>query len=113
MRTLVLFSRDLRVHDHPALAAAADDGEVLPLFVLDPALLRRSPNRSSFLIGALHDLYEALASRGAPLVIRRGDPAEVAVRLARRHRCDAIHVTSDVTTVATRRREELRASGLD
>jgi deoxyribodipyrimidine photo-lyase len=48
MRTLVLFTRDLRVHDHPALAAAAREGAVLPLFVLDPRLLRRSPNRSSF-----------------------------------------------------------------
>jgi deoxyribodipyrimidine photo-lyase len=43
MRTLLLFTRDLRVHDHPALAAAVHDGEVLPLFVLDPRLLQRSP----------------------------------------------------------------------
>jgi deoxyribodipyrimidine photo-lyase len=37
MRTLVLFTRDLRVHDHPALAEAAHIGEVLPLFVRTPA----------------------------------------------------------------------------
>jgi len=111
MRTLLLFTRDLRVHDHPALAAAAHDGDILPLFVLDPRLLQRSPNRSSFLIGSLHDLHAALSSRGAPLVVRRGDPAEVAVSLARRHRCDAIHVTSDVTSAAAGRLEALRASG--
>jgi len=112
MRTLVLFTRDLRVHDHPALAAAARHGEVLPLFVLDPGLLRRSPNRSAFLIVTLSDLRAALSSRGAPLVIRRGDPAEVAVALARRHRCDVIHVTSDVTGVATHRLGALEASGI-
>ena len=38
MRTVVLFSRDLRVHDHPALHEAAAAGEVVPLFVLDDAL---------------------------------------------------------------------------
>jgi deoxyribodipyrimidine photo-lyase len=112
MRTLVLFTRDLRVHDHPALAAAAGDGAVLPLFVLDPRLVARSPNRSAFLLATLRDLHGALSSRGAPLVIRRGDPAEVAVALARRHRCEAIHVASDVTGVAARRLGTLQASGL-
>ena len=33
--------RDFRLADNPALRAAIDDGDaVLPLFVLDPALLR-------------------------------------------------------------------------
>jgi deoxyribodipyrimidine photolyase len=39
MRTLLWFRRDLRLSDHPALAAAADDdddAEVLACFVLDP-----------------------------------------------------------------------------
>jgi deoxyribodipyrimidine photolyase len=37
---VVLFTRDLRLHDHPALAAAVDRGErVVPLFVLDDAVL--------------------------------------------------------------------------
>ena len=32
------FRRDLRLADNPALLAAAAEGEVLPLFVLDQAL---------------------------------------------------------------------------
>ena len=47
---VVLFTRDLRVHDHPALAAAAERAEhVLPLFVLDdehPRRLRGAEPRS-------------------------------------------------------------------
>ena len=41
MRTaVVLFTRDLRAHDHPALAAATRDCDrVVPLFVLDRRLL--------------------------------------------------------------------------
>src|ERR1700684_698001 len=36
---IVLFTRDLRTHDNPALAAACDRARaVVPLFVLDPAL---------------------------------------------------------------------------
>ena len=40
---VVWFRRDLRVHDLPALAHACREHErVVPLFVLDPALLRRA-----------------------------------------------------------------------
>lgn len=36
------FRRDLRLGDHPALAAAAQEGLVVALFVLDDALRRPS-----------------------------------------------------------------------
>ena len=57
MRTaVVLFTRDLRVHDHPALAAAcANAAKVVPLYVLDPSLSEVSPNRSRFLHQSLAD----------------------------------------------------------
>ena len=49
---IVLFTRDLRVHDNPALAdACARARRVVPLFVVDPALTvppnraRSSPSR--------------------------------------------------------------------
>jgi len=52
------------VSDHPALArAAADADHVVPLFVLDDAILTSSfnrPNRTGFLLESLSDL-----SRGA------------------------------------------------
>ncbi|MFZ0165488.1 MAG: deoxyribodipyrimidine photo-lyase, partial [Trebonia sp.] len=36
---IVLFTRDLRLHDNPALAGAcAHARQVVPLFVVDPAL---------------------------------------------------------------------------
>jgi len=40
MTSVLWFRRDLRLRDHPALAAAAASGPVLPLFVLDPVLTR-------------------------------------------------------------------------
>jgi deoxyribodipyrimidine photo-lyase len=111
MRILMLFTRDLRVRDHPALAAACADGdEVLPLFVADPGLLARSPNRTVFLHDALADLDDSLSRRGARLIARAGDVAENVHREATRRRCDAVYLTRDVTTTARRRLDAIRAS---
>ena len=41
MPSLLWFRRDLRLGDHPALAAAAEDRDVLACFVLDPRLETR------------------------------------------------------------------------
>jgi hypothetical protein len=51
MRTAVmLFTCDLRVNDHPALAELCATAEaVVALYVLDPTLLGRSLNRDRFL----------------------------------------------------------------
>ncbi len=57
---VVLFNRDLRVHDHPALAEAVRRAEtVVPLFVVDDAVLASGfavPNRAAFLVDSLSDL---------------------------------------------------------
>jgi deoxyribodipyrimidine photo-lyase len=101
------------VRDQPALAAAAREAErVIPLFVLDDVLLRGpcgSPNRLSFLLDCLRDLDGALRERGGRLVLRRGDPVEEALRLAREGNAGAIHLSDDYSTYARRRRERLAA----
>lgn len=108
MRILHLFTRDLRVHDHPALAEAAREGdEVVPLFVLDPRLLDRSANRTAFLLESLEDLDRSLAQRGGALVIRSGDPVRVTRELAREIGCDAVTVTADVSRYAKDRERGL------
>ena len=46
MTSIMWFRRDLRLRDNPALRAAAADGPVLGLFVLDPVLWRSAgPSR--------------------------------------------------------------------
>ncbi|OLT32304.1 hypothetical protein BJF79_36380 [Actinomadura sp. CNU-125] len=75
--SIVLFTRDLRVRDNPALAQACRAGRVVPLFVLDDAILGRrpAPNRVRFLLDALECLRGSLRDAGGDLVVRRGDPA--------------------------------------
>lgn len=109
-RGAVLFTRDLRVHDNPALALAAQRfDEVVPLFVLDERLLRASPNRAAFLVDSLRDLGTALERLGSRLVIRSGEPAAEVKALE----ADAVVLASDASPYAARREDALSAGGLE
>ncbi|MCS7072548.1 MAG: deoxyribodipyrimidine photo-lyase, partial [Anaerolinea sp.] len=55
-RVIHWFRRDLRLSDNTALNAALAAGRVIPVFVIDPALLRGarfSPARFAFLLAGL------------------------------------------------------------
>nr|WP_296073559.1 deoxyribodipyrimidine photo-lyase [uncultured Actinoplanes sp.] len=110
MRTaIVLFTRDLRVHDNPALAAAcANADRVVPLYVLDPALAGLSPNRNRFLHQSLADLRSMLREKGADLVIRSGDPVAETIRLAGETNATMVGMAADVSAFARRRERRLR-----
>jgi len=107
---LVLFNRDLRVHDHPALFAAAKAERTVPLFVFDERLLGSrfaAPNRVAFMLEALRDLDESLRRAGGRLFVRRGDPVREAIALARDCGASAIHVSADWSAYARGREERL------
>ncbi|MEU7825184.1 deoxyribodipyrimidine photo-lyase [Catellatospora sp. NPDC049133] len=108
MNTVVLLlTRDLRVHDHPALAASCANAErVVPLFVADPALTVPD-NRRRFLLESLQDLRDGLRRRGGDLLVRSGDPVAEAVRTAREVGAEGIALTADVSEYAARRQERL------
>ena len=73
---LLWYRRDLRVADHPALTRAAREYDrVVPVFVLDDALLRgrfAQRPRTAFMLGCLRALDAALRERGSGLVVRHG-----------------------------------------
>jgi deoxyribodipyrimidine photo-lyase len=73
--------RDLRLSDNPTLAAALDRSEsVVPLFILDPKLLKSSygsARRTAFLFDGLRALDLGLRQRGSALIVREGDPLAV------------------------------------
>ena len=117
---IVWFRRDLRVHDHPALlAASTGHARVIPLYVLDDALLHgryASPARARFMLGCLRALDAALRERGSGLVVRHGRPKDEVVAVARAAGAAAVLWTSDVAPYARRRdarvTEALQAAGV-
>jgi deoxyribodipyrimidine photo-lyase len=113
---VVLFTRDLRTHDHPALAAAAKEADrVVPLWVLDRAIVRADynrPNRAAFLAASLADLDASLHAMGAALVTREGDVVDEVVRVVREVSASAVFVSADVSGYAQRRQRRL-ADALD
>ncbi|WP_053204760.1 cryptochrome/photolyase family protein [Jiangella muralis] len=108
---VVLFTRDLRVHDHPALAAATEHADrVMPLFVLDDSILsgrNAAPNRAAFLAQALADLRERLRERGGDLVLRRGDVVEETMAAVAETGATALVCSADVSGYAQRRERRL------
>ena len=90
---MMWFRRDLRVRDNPALALAARDGDVLGLFVLDPALVRPS---GAARLAVLYRTLRALdADLGGRLVVRHGAPRAVLPSVAAEIGADAVHCAYD------------------
>jgi deoxyribodipyrimidine photo-lyase len=91
--TIVWFRHDLRLDDHPALAAAAARGAVVPVFIWAPEEERPwEPGAASrwWLHQSLEQLAAALAKAGIPLVIRRGPSLDALRSLVREY--GATHV---------------------
>jgi deoxyribodipyrimidine photo-lyase len=110
---IMWFRRDLRLDALPALCAAAADGDVVPLFVDDPAFDRAGAGRRAYLRAALQALCAAM---DGALVVRRGDPVDVVPGLAREVGAAAVHLSRDAGPYGRRRDaaviERLRADGV-
>ncbi|MET9382617.1 deoxyribodipyrimidine photo-lyase [Streptomyces sp. NPDC002928] len=110
--SVVLFTSDLRLHDHPPLRAALEASrQVVPLFVRDRAVESSGfavPNRLAFLADCLRDLDAGLRERGGRLVVRSGDVVEQVCGAAARADADEVHMAADVSGYAHRREERLR-----
>ncbi|MCS6883222.1 MAG: deoxyribodipyrimidine photo-lyase [Oscillochloridaceae bacterium] len=120
-RIIHWFRRDLRLGDNAALTAAAraSGGAVLPVFILDEAILFgrfASPGRTAWLLENLRTLDAALRARGLRLIVRRGDPLRELLALARESGAAGVYWNRDYTPYAIRRdtavKQALRASGL-
>ncbi len=104
---MMLFTRDLRLSDNPALAAAVTTAaRVVPAFVLDDDILAGCADHASrlaFLRASLADLDAGLRAAGGALVIRRGRWPDAVLVLAREAGVSVIHVADDVSGYARRR----------
>ncbi|GHI98812.1 deoxyribodipyrimidine photo-lyase [Streptomyces olivaceus] len=112
--SVVLFTRDLRLHDHPPLRAALNGSDaVVPLFVRDRAVDTAgfaAPNRLALLSDCLRDLDAGLRERGGRLIVRSGDLVAQVCAVAAEAEADEVHVAADVSGHAHRREEALRSA---
>jgi deoxyribodipyrimidine photo-lyase len=114
LTALLWLRRDLRVGDHPALLAAAEEGPVLPLFVRDP---RTQPGGEAARSRLEASLAAWNVSADGALVVRSGDPVRVVAEVAAETGARTVHVTAGTTPGAREQdrvlAERLRANGVE
>ncbi len=77
---IIWFKRDLRIQDHAPLWAAAQSGEVVPLYIIEPELWQQpdsSRRHWHFIHDSLRDLDAQLTNYGGRLIIRIGEALSV------------------------------------
>lgn len=93
MTTICWFRRVLRVEDHPALVAAAAEGSVVPLVILDPEEAAAHPASAQRQALGLPALDAELRRRGSRLTVRRGHPVTVLASVIRDTGASSVHTT--------------------
>jgi deoxyribodipyrimidine photo-lyase len=106
-RVIWWIRRDLRLTDNVALhTALASAAEVIPVFVLDDRLLNaprlRGP-RTAWMLDGLRALDSDLRADGARLIVRRGDPAGMLIRMCQETGAEEVYFNRDYGPFATQR----------
>jgi deoxyribodipyrimidine photo-lyase len=92
--TLLWFRRDLRLSDQAALVAAAGEGSVIPVYILDdetPRHRRMGAASRWWLHHSLAALDRHLRAKGSRLILRRGEAATELGRLAEETGARRVH----------------------
>jgi deoxyribodipyrimidine photo-lyase len=92
---ILWFRQDLRLADQPALAAAVEEGPVIPVYVLDDVTpgprFRIGGAQRWWLHHSLANLDADLRARGSRLILRRGSSEQVLGRLIEETGAGRIH----------------------
>jgi deoxyribodipyrimidine photo-lyase len=110
--SIVLFRRDLRLHDNTALnAALCQSREIFPCFILDKTLLKQLDNnlpRIQYMLAALQELDTSLRELGSQLHVVYDDPIAGLLRLLETFHAEAVFFHRDISPYARRRDAALR-----
>ncbi|MXO64678.1 cryptochrome/photolyase family protein [Altericroceibacterium endophyticum] len=91
---IVWFRRDLRLRDQAALCAAAENGAVIPVYILDdetPGNRKMGGASRWWLHNSLSALQRSLAKHNSRLILRRGESAAELARLVEETGAKTIH----------------------
>jgi deoxyribodipyrimidine photo-lyase len=110
-RSILWFRRDLRISDHPALLAAlAESDEIIPVFILDPTLIKTAGSkRLAYLGQSLRHLDESLNNS---LQILVGDQITVLKELQKKYNAESVHISAEYEPYGAKRDEEVEKSGI-
>jgi len=102
------FRRDLRLGDNPALLAAIENSdEIVPLFILDPKLIKQAGNkRLAYLANSLRSLDESL---GGKLHIVAGDQVEV----LKGYNAAEVHISKEYEPYGAARDQRVVKAGIN
>jgi deoxyribodipyrimidine photo-lyase len=115
VNSILWFRRDLRISDHPALNAAADEakkngGVVVPVFILDKALIGGAGSkRLAYLGNSLRALDKSL---GGNLHVMVGDYIEVLKELQKRYSATSVHISEEFERYGAERDKKVEAAGI-
>lgn len=108
---ILWFRRDLRLDDHPMLAAALAQGRpLIPLFILDPETEAQGAAARWRLGLALAAFSAALERIGSRLILRRGPALDVLPALCAETGAGAVHWTRAYDPVAKARDTAVKAA---
>ena len=86
MTSILWFRQDLRLHDNPALVAACAEGDVIPVYILDPAAQMGGAS-----LWWLHHSLLALQKELPGLILRRGPAASELLTIAAQTGAERVH----------------------
>ncbi len=105
MTSVLWLRRDLRLHDLPALLAAAEDPLVVPLVVLAAPRSGALSPREAGLVAALHAAQE---SYDGAIVVRFGEPEQVVPAVVAEAGATSVHISAEPEPGGAARDERVR-----
>ncbi len=106
---IVWFKRDLRIFDHIPLSLAAQNGNVLPIFIFEPELWKEpdhSYRQYIFLKEALRDLDKQLKVIGGNLAVLVGSAIDIFDRLNSQYQINTIFSHQETWSLWTYNRDK-------
>ena len=109
--SIIWFRRDLRISDHPALAAAIESADqVIPLFILDKSQIDDAGEKLLAYMGqSLRALDESLGNR---LHIIEGDQVTVLKELIQQYGVEEVHISTEHERYGAERDARVEAAGI-
>jgi deoxyribodipyrimidine photo-lyase len=111
-RAIFWFRRDLRLGDNPALLEAiANSDEIVPVFILDSALIDGAGiKRLAYLGQSLRALDESLDNK---LHVIAGDPVEVLQELTKRYSASDVYLAAEFEPYGAALEQRVEAAGIN